>query len=61
VIYYDESLWHKCQSPFFSRRTVDGGRTTLGIGQTWRRKKDGRWEYKQDGDTLEEYAAKQLV
>lgn len=51
----NESLWHKCKEPFFPRRTVDGGWTSA-FGQTWRRRReDGRWEYKQDVETLEEF------
>jgi hypothetical protein len=51
----DESLWHKCPSPVFPRRTVDGG-WTEGWAQTWRRKIDGKWQYRQDEETFEEQA-----
>jgi hypothetical protein len=44
--------WHQCNLPFFPRRTIDG-RWTSDCGQVWRRKINGKWEYKQD----EEYAA----
>ena len=53
-----ETLWHKCRSPFFMRRTVDGGWTS-GHGQTWRRWNGKRWEYRQDEETKEEWEARQ--
>lgn len=46
----DKHLWHKCTAPFFPRRTVEGGWTTS-AGQTWCRKINGRWQYRQDEET----------
>jgi hypothetical protein len=55
----DEALWHKCHPPIFPRRTVDEGRTWK-VGQTWRRRNaEGKWEYKQDEETLQEYFDRQ--
>jgi hypothetical protein len=51
----DCARWQKCGNPlFFPRRTFDGGRTDI-VGQTWRRKINGRWQYKQDEETAQEY------
>lgn len=46
-----ETLWHKCRTPIFPRRTIDGSRT-LYVGQVWRRKRNGEWEYRQDAETM---------
>jgi hypothetical protein len=55
----ENSLWQKCRSPFFPRRTVDGGWTSH-VGQTWRRTgPDGKWQYKQDPETWEEWDRRQ--
>jgi hypothetical protein len=54
----DETIWHKCRSPLFHRRTVDGGKTSHN-GQTWRRWRNGRWEYRQDEETEEELLDRQ--
>jgi hypothetical protein len=46
----DATCWHRCRSPFFPQRTVDGS-WTCESRQTWRRMgEDGQWQYKQDGD-----------
>jgi hypothetical protein len=54
----DESKWHRCRTPFFSKPTVDGGRTG-GQGQTWRRRTAAGWEYRQDDESPEEFEARQ--
>lgn len=55
-----ETIWHKCRSPFFPRRTVDGGWTIEHLGQLWRRKRpDGKWEYRQDDETYEDQILRQ--
>ena len=53
----DEALWHKCQI-IFPRRTIEGKWTDL-LGQVWRRKIDGKWQYKQDEETESEFDARQ--
>jgi hypothetical protein len=54
----DETIWHKCQSPFFSMRTVHR-QWTGGPGQTWRRKVNGEWQYQQDIESDEDWDARQ--
>ena len=45
-----DAAWRKCLTPFFPQPTIDGS-WTCKSRQTWRRRrKDGQWEYKQDGD-----------
>ncbi|QPB21753.1 hypothetical protein [Rhizobium sp. 007] len=56
--FVDESKWHLCRTPFFAKRTIDGGKTG-GMGKTWRRKTVNGWEYRQDAETLEEFEARQ--
>jgi hypothetical protein len=47
----DTTAWHKCRSPFFPQRTVDGS-WTCEFHQTCRRMgEDGQWQYKQDEGT----------
>ena len=42
--------WRKCRTPVFPQPTIDGS-WTCESRQTWRRRrKDGQWEYKQDGN-----------
>lgn len=53
----DETLWHKCSS-FPPHRTI-GGKWTLMPGQVWRRKVNGKWQYKQDEETAEDWAERQ--
>jgi hypothetical protein len=51
----DECLWHKCAAPIIPRRTING-KWAIEPGQTWRRKRpDGKWEYRQDEETVEEW------
>jgi hypothetical protein len=54
----DEMIWHKCRNPFLPRRTIDGG-WTLGAGQVWKRKVNGKWEYQQDEETMDEFLDRQ--
>lgn len=55
----DETVWHKCLTPTFPRRTIDGKWTIN--GQTWRRRRaDGKWEYQQDDITSEEWVDRQF-
>jgi hypothetical protein len=53
----DVRLWHKWVAPF-PVRLVDGSRAAS-AGQLWRRKRLGRWEYRQDPETMEEWGASQ--
>jgi hypothetical protein len=51
----DEPLWHKCVTPLIPRRTING-KWAIEPGQTWRRKlPDGKWEYRQDDETVDEW------
>jgi hypothetical protein len=45
--------WQPC-SLIFPRRTIKG-RWTLGEGQVYRRKVDGKWQYKQDEEHYEDW------
>lgn len=54
----DVTVWHKCRSPLIPRRTVDGSWTSAD-GQTWRRRWDGRWEYRQDPETWDDFERRQ--
>jgi len=54
-----QSRWQKCRTPFIPRRTVDGGWTSF-MGQTWKRlQDDGKWEYRQDEETEEDFYHRQ--
>ena len=44
----EEPAWEKCGPPFWPRRTIDGGWTSIPSGQAWRRKVNGKWQYKRD-------------
>jgi hypothetical protein len=44
----DEPAWEKCRPPFLPRRTIDGAWTNIPSGQPWRRKVNGKWQYKRD-------------
>jgi hypothetical protein len=57
---FDPAVWHQCRNPIIPRRTFDGKWTNL-VGQTWRRqRKDGKWEYKQDAETGDEWFRRQF-
>src|SRR4051794_38151111 len=51
--FFDETFWQECRT-MFPRRTVDGGWTTA-MEQTWLRKLEGRWQYRQDKETADEW------
>lgn len=51
----DETLWHKCFAWWPIRHGEDGRLFILHQGQVWRRRIDGRWQYKQDPETLEDW------
>lgn len=52
--------WQQCRSPFIPRKTVEGGWTSW-MGQTWRRRDaDGRWEYRQDPETMEQWEERNM-
>lgn len=54
----DPSLWHKWTT-IFPVRLINGKRERL-VGQVWRRRgPDGRWQYKQDDETDEEWSDRQ--
>ena len=44
----DDPAWEKCRPPLWPRRTIDGGWTNIPSDQTWRRKVNGKWQYKRD-------------
>ena len=44
----DNPAWEKCRPPFWPRRTIDGGWTSIPSGQAWRRKFNGKWQYKRE-------------
>lgn len=46
----DEPAWEKCRPPLWPRRTVDGGWTNIPSGQAWRRRINGKWQYKRDAE-----------
>lgn len=53
--FVDETEWHKCSRiPLFV--TLEGRNPT---GQRWRRKRDGKWEYRQDEETLDDFLDRQ--
>jgi hypothetical protein len=50
------AIWHRCATPFFSRRMINGDRTEENEKQVWRRRgPNGKWEYQQDPETAEEW------
>jgi hypothetical protein len=49
----EESVWHKRPMPLVPRKTVDG-KWTIGYGQFWRRKRNGKWQYKMDEDPYDD-------
>ena len=51
------SVWEKTWI-IFPRRTVDG-QWTNSAQQVWRRKVDGRWQYKQDAETPDQWLERQ--
>lgn len=51
----DERLWHKCYGPVFPPRRSIEGKWMIGAGQVWRRRVGGKWEYRQDEETDEEW------
>jgi hypothetical protein len=54
-----ELVWHSCETPIIPRRTVEGGWTSskLNSGKTWRRRgHGGRWEYRQDLQSEDDWA-----
>lgn len=53
----DESLWHKCW--LILPRLLINGKLSLGPGQVWRRKVNGKWQYRQDEETDEEFLDRQ--
>lgn len=57
-----ELVWHECKAPIIPRRTVDGGWTSSSVvpGKTWRRRGlGGKWEYRQDPQSPEDWFAEQ--
>lgn len=56
----DETLWHKCRPPFWSifwKAPGPDGRFRINdTGQLWRRRVDGKWQYRQDDPTWEDTA-----
>lgn len=53
-----DELWHRCRSPILPRRTIDG-KWTSRFGQTWRRKRDGNWEYREDNERIDDFYGRQ--
>jgi hypothetical protein len=44
------AVWHKCRTPFWAK--VSGRNPS---GQAWRRTVNGKWEYRQDPETEEQF------
>lgn len=55
----DEVPWERCAAPLIPRKTVDGKWTSVLSGAVWRRRLDGKWQYRQDALTQEEYDSEQ--
>jgi hypothetical protein len=56
-VYINIGEWEKCQPPilFFLHDTIEGKRLWMG-GATYRRRaKNGRWEYRQDEETEQDW------
>lgn len=54
----EDAYWHEC-NPFIPVKTIDG-KWTLSPGKIWRRKRpDGKWEYRQDEETFDEWIDRQ--
>lgn len=54
-----ELVWHQCDPPLFSHRTVDGGKTVLKC-PTWRRRgQGGKWEYRQEPQSFDDWESDQ--
>lgn len=52
-------VWEKAHL-FFPRRSVDGGWVDPGNDNPiWRRKVNGKWQYKQDPETREQWIERQ--
>ena len=52
--------WRRCWNPLIPRRTIDKKWTSL-TGQTWcRRRKDGKWEYRQNVENDDEWLKRQF-
>lgn len=51
----DETVWHRCRTPFIPKRTIDGD-TTFGMGQVWRRRTADGWEYQKDPEDPDDWA-----
>lgn len=47
----DPSIWHKWNMLLWPVRTIDKKWT---MGNVWRRRHNGRWEYRERPETLEE-------
>jgi len=54
VAVIDKTIWHKCATPLWPRRLIDGTWSTP-FGQAWRRRRNDRWEYRQDDETVEDF------
>lgn len=55
----DQTQWKKCNQPLLPVRLVNGKWSSLN-GQMWRRRKpNGKLEYQQDEETLEEFYNRQ--
>lgn len=52
-----ESEWEPYR-PFFPVR-LETGRRSSELGQVWRRRHEGRWIYRQDKETVDEYLWRQ--
>jgi len=45
--------------PLVPHRSIDGGWIGIDNGTAWRRWRDGRWEFRQDAETLDEWRDRQ--
>lgn len=52
-----DGLWHPC-GVIWPRSTIDGGKTAQ-TGTTWRRWRNGRWEYRHEPETADEWVDRQ--
>lgn len=57
----EDYLWHPRRSPLIPVRLTDGTLSDASsLGQLWRRRtRDGRWEFRQEEETADQYDARQ--
>jgi hypothetical protein len=55
----DKKIWQKCFINF-PRRDINGAIIWPSLAQTWRRQVDGKWEYRQDEESLDDWLDRQV-